>query len=59
MAGELVWGYNKWFKDLLSYILYPIDKELLIQWFVVGLLQREPLWMHKIQSCEDALEKEK
>jgi hypothetical protein len=40
MLGEFVQEYDKWFKDPLSQISYPIDKELLIQWFVVGLLQR-------------------
>jgi hypothetical protein len=57
MLGESIREYDKRFKYLLSQIPYMIDKELLVQWFVVGLLQKiwAPLRMHEIQSCEDSL----
>ena len=32
--------YDKIFKDLLSQLEYKIDEQLLIQWFVAGLLQK-------------------
>ena len=35
--GETVCNYDKRLKDLLSQLDYVIDKQLLIQWFLVGL----------------------
>jgi hypothetical protein len=37
--GESVREYDKIFKDLLSQIPSTIDQDLLVQWYVVGLLQ--------------------
>jgi hypothetical protein len=38
--GELVREYDKRFKDLLSQILMTIDQNLLVQWYVFGILPR-------------------
>jgi hypothetical protein len=38
--GELVREYDKRFKYLLSQIPMTIDQNLLVQWYVVGLLPR-------------------
>jgi len=53
--------YDKRFKDLLSKIPYAIDDKLLVQWYVVGLLQkiRVPLCMYDLQTCEEVLRKSK
>ena len=58
--GESVREYDKRFKDLLSQILANIDTNLLVQWYVVGLLHhvRAPLRMHNITSLEEAFKKE-
>ena len=44
---EIVREYDKRFKDLLSQILYNIDSNLLVQWYVTGFLHhaRDPLRM--------------
>ena len=57
--GESVREYDKRFKDLLSEILAIIDANLLVQWYVVGLLHhvRAPLRMHDITSLEEAFKK--
>ena len=51
--------YDNRFKYLLIQLEYNIDEQLLIQWFVVGLLQK--IWMHIIldnfNTYEDALTK--
>jgi hypothetical protein len=59
MWGESVREYNKIFKDLLGHIPHTVDKEIPVQWFVVGVLQKicAPLRMHEIQTCKDALKK--
>ena len=56
---ETVWEYDKRFKDLLSQILYNIDANLLVQWYVSGLLHRvrDPLRMHDIKTLEEAFKK--
>ena len=58
--GESVREYDKRFKDLLSQISTIIDVNLLVQWYVVGLLHhvRAPLRMHDITSLEEAFKKE-
>jgi hypothetical protein len=55
--GESVREYDKRFKDLLSQIPTTIDQNLLVQWYVVGLLPRihSPLRLYEITYCEDAL----
>jgi hypothetical protein len=60
LPGESVRGYDKRFRDLLSQILTNIDVNLLVQWYVVGLLHhvRDPLRMHDINSLEEAFKKE-
>ena len=60
MPGELVREYDKRFKDLLSQIPSNIDVNLLVQWYVAGLLHhvRAPLRMHDIKSLEEAFKKE-
>ena len=57
--GESVREYDKRFKDLLIQILANIDANLLVQWYVVGLLHhvRDPLRMHDIKSLEEAFKK--
>jgi len=57
--GEPIREYDKRFKDLLSQISMTIDQNLLVQWYVVGLLPRihSPLPLYEITSCEDALQK--
>ena len=59
MLGELVKEYDKRFKDLLSQIPTIIDVNLLVQWYVAGLLHhvRAPLRMHDIMSLEEAFKK--
>ena len=49
---ETVREYDKIFKDLLSQIPYNIDANILVQWYVVGLLHhvRAPLRMHDIKT---------
>ena len=56
---EIVREYEKRFKDLLSHIPYTIDSNLLVQWYVAGLLHhvRAPLRMHDIKTLEEALKK--
>jgi hypothetical protein len=55
--GEIVHEYDKIFKNLLNQIPYIIDKKMLVQWYVVGLLQtiRAPLQMYDVHTCEEAL----
>ena len=57
--GESVREYDKRFKDLLSQILANINTNLLVQWYVVGLLHhvRAPLRMHDITSLEEDFKK--
>ena len=57
--GESVREYDKRFKDLLRQIPAIIDANLLVQWYVVGLLHhvRAPLRMHDITSLEEAFKK--
>ena len=47
------------FKDLLSQIPYNIDANILVQWYVAGLLHhvRDPLRMHDIKTLEEAFKK--
>ena len=54
--GESVREYDKRFKDLLSQIPSNIDANLLVQWYVAGLLHHiiAPLRMHDITSLEEA-----
>ena len=56
---EIVREYDKRFKDLLSQILYNIDANLLVQWYVAGFLHhiRAPLRMHDIKTLEEAFKK--
>ena len=35
---ETVWDYDKRCKDLLSQLDYNIDEQILIQWFITGLV---------------------
>ena len=55
--GDSVREYEKRFKDILSQITTTIDHSLLVQWYVVGLLQQifSPLWLHEITTYDDAL----
>jgi uncharacterized membrane protein YjdF len=57
--GETIHEYDKIFKYILSQIPYVIEEKLLVQWYVVGLLQniRVPLCMYDIHMCEEALKK--
>ena len=57
---EIVQEYDKRFKDLLSQIPYNIDANILVQWYVGGLLHcvRAPLRMHDIKTLEEAFKKE-
>ena len=59
VPSELVWEYDKRFKDLLSQIPSNIDANLLVQWYVAGLLHhvRDPLRMHDIKSLKEAFKK--
>ena len=56
---ETVREYDKIFKDQLSQISYNIDSNLLVQWYVAGLLHhvRDPLRMHDVKSLEEAFKK--
>ena len=56
---EIVREYDKRFKDLLSKIRYNIDGNLLVQWYVAGLLHhvRVPVRMHDIKTLEEAFKK--
>ena len=56
---EIVWEYNKRFKDLPSHISYNIESNLFVQWYVVGLLHhiRDPIIMHDIKTLEESLKK--
>ena len=57
--GESVREYDKRFKDLLSQIPANIEANLLVQWYVAGLLHhvRASLRMHDIMSFEEAFKK--
>ena len=57
---EIVWEYDKRFKYLFSQILYNIDSNLLVKWYIAGLLHhvRDPLRMHDIKTLEEALKKD-
>ena len=59
MLRELVREYDERFKDLLIHILYRIEEQLQVQWFVAGLLQniRASLIMHEITTYEEVLHK--
>ena len=59
IPGKPVWEYDKRFKDLLSQIPSNIDANLLVQWYVAGLLHhvRAPLRMHDIKTLEEAFKK--
>ena len=56
---ETVLEYDKRFKDLLSQISYNIDANILVQWYIVGLLHhlRDPLRMDDIKTFEEAFRK--
>ena len=55
IAGEIVREY----KYLLNQIPYNIDSNLLVQWYVAGLLHhvRAPLRMHDNKTLEESLKK--
>jgi hypothetical protein len=57
--SELVREYDKRFKYLPSQIPTTIDQNLLVQWYVVGLLPRiySPLRLYEITNYEYALHK--
>lgn len=59
VPSESVWEYDKIFKDLLSQILSNIDDNILVQWYVSGLLHhvRAPLRLHDIKTLEEAFKK--
>jgi hypothetical protein len=38
--GKTIHEYDKSFKYLLSHIPYEIDEKMLVQWYIVGLLQK-------------------
>ena len=59
ITREIVREYDKRFKDLLSQLSYNIDSNLLVQWYVAGLLHhvRDPLRMHDIKTLEEILKK--
>ena len=61
VPGESIWEYDKRFKDLLSQIPLNIDANILVQWYIVGLLHHisDPLRMHDIKSLEEAFKKAK
>ena len=52
IPGETVREYDKRFKDLLSQIPYNIDSNILVQWYITGLLHhvRSPLRMDDINT---------
>ena len=54
VPGETIQEYDKRFKDLLSHILYNIDDNLLVQWYVAGVLHhvKAPLRIHDIKTLE-------
>ena len=56
---ETVCEYDKRYKDLLNQILYNIDSNLLVQWYIAGLLHhvRAPLRLHDIKTLEEAFKK--
>ena len=56
---ETVREYDKMFKYFLIRISYEINENLLIQWFVMGLLRknRTPLRLHEYTMYKDALKK--
>ena len=57
--GESVCDYDKHWKDLLSQLDYVIDEQLLIQWFLAGLLPkvRRHISLETFKTYEDALTK--
>ena len=59
VPSESVQEYDKRFKDLLSQILSNIDANILVQWYVVGLLHhvRDPLRMLDIKTLKEAFKK--
>ena len=61
VSSEIVWEYVKRFKYLLSHILYNIDANLLVQWYIAGFLHhvRDPLRMHDIKTLEETFKKAK
>ena len=56
---ESVWGFDKWWKDLLIQLDYVIDEQLLIQWFLAGLSQKIQLHiiLETFKTYEDGLTK--
>ena len=54
ILGEIIREYDKRFKDLLSQIPYNTDNNLLVQWYIAGLLHhvRALLRMHDIITLE-------
>ena len=60
VPGESIWEYDNRFKDLLSQIPSNIDANLLVQWYMEGLLHHvsAPLRMHDIKTLEEAFKKE-
>ena len=56
---ETVWDYDKRWKDLLSQLDYNIDEQVLIQWFLAGLVQniRRHISLETFKSYEEALTK--
>ena len=56
---ESVHDYDKRWKDLLSQLDCVIDEQLLIQWFLAGLLQkiRWHISLETFKTYEDALTK--
>ena len=56
---ESVWEYDKRWKDLINQLEYVIDKQLLIQWFLIGLSQkiRWHICLETFKMYEDALTK--
>lgn len=59
VPGESVWEYDKRFKYLLIQIPSNIDANLLVQWYVGGLLHhvRAPLRMLDIKTLKEAFKK--
>ena len=58
-SGETVRDYEKCMKDLLSQLDYVIDEQLLIQWFLAGLSQKnfQHISLETFKTYEDVLTK--
>lgn len=52
IPNKYVCEYDKCIKDLLIHILYTIDENLLVQWYMARLLQKiyGALQMHEIKT---------